>query len=188
MKKINIGPLPYQPEEDSYLLSEVIKNHLPKFLKKHHKLKFLEIGSGSGIQLETALSQGIKKENIFSCDINSTAVRYCRGLGFNCIKSNLFSNIKGQFDLIIFNPPYLPKNSLEPKDSRMATTGGKLGSEVINEFLRQATLHLAKEGKIFLLVSSLTRGIDFEGYEKKIISHKKIFFEELIVWELSLHK
>ena len=57
--------------------------------------------------------------------------------------------------------------------------------EIINNFLQQAKNHLTKEGKIFLLTSSLTKGIKWEGYKKKIIKKQKLFFEELQVWELS---
>ena len=175
----------YQPEEDSFLLSEVLENKIPQLLQKNSSLKVLEIGVGSGIQLEKIYEQGVPKENIFSCDINLESVKRCKSLGFNCIKSNLFSNIKGKFDLIIFNPPYLPEDKKEDEESRIATTGGKKGSEIINKFLKQAKSHLKENGKIFLLVSSLTKGIDFKRYNKKILAKKKIFFEELSIWELS---
>ncbi len=41
----------YSPEDDSYLLSKTLKEILPRQIKKNPFLKFLEIGSGSGIQL-----------------------------------------------------------------------------------------------------------------------------------------
>jgi release factor glutamine methyltransferase len=144
----------------------------------------LEIGSGSGIQLKALLNSGIKKQNIFACDINPNAVRHCKKLGFNCIMSNLFKNIKGKYDLIIFNPPYLPKDKLEDKESRLATTGGRRGGEIINQFLLQAKNYLAKGGFIFLLTSSLTKGINWKGYKKKIIAKQKLFFEEIYVWKM----
>tara|TARA_Y100000310_G_scaffold305866_1_gene346503 strand:- start:2414 stop:2959 length:546 start_codon:yes stop_codon:yes gene_type:complete len=176
----------YSPEEDSYLLSKVLKKKISKFLNKNPNLTFLEIGSGSGIQLKTALKLGVKKQNIFSSDINSAAVKHCKKLGFNCIKSDLFENIKGKFDIIIFNPPYLPENLEEPRDSKISTTGGKKGSEIINKFLKQAKYHLNENGKIFLLTSNLTKGINFLNYQKKIILKKKLFFEELFILELSI--
>jgi release factor glutamine methyltransferase len=175
----------YCPEDDSYFLSEIIEDKIPLMLKKNGYLKILEIGSGSGIQLQTALNLGVKKQNIFSCDINPKAVHYCSQQGFNCIESDLFGNIKGKFDLIIFNPPYLPKDSQEPKNSQIATTGGNNGGEIINKFLKQAVRHLSKEGKIILLTSSLTKGINWESWNRKIIGGKKLFFEELKVFELT---
>lgn len=176
----------YSPEEDSYLLSEVLSKELPRLIKKNENLRLLEIGVGSGIQLEKAGELGVKNENIFSVDINPVAVETCLNKGFNCIKSNLFDRVKEKYDLIIFNPPYLPEDKNEPLDSRIATTGGKKGSEIINKFLKQAKKYLKKEGQIFLLISSLTEGIDFKGYRKKILCKKKMFFEELEVWELRI--
>jgi len=174
----------YQPAEDSFFLSEILKDILDLSNKKS-EIKILEIGCGSGMQLQTIKKAGIKKENIFSCDINSEAVSHCKKLGFNSVKSDLFEKIKGKFDLITFNPPYLPEDSREPKDSRLATTGGKKGSEIINKFLKQAKSHLAKNGKIILLTSSLTRGIKWQNYKKKLLGKKKLFFERLCVYELS---
>jgi len=75
----------YSPEEDSFLLSEVLKKELPILLKENLSLKFLEIGCGSGIQLESALQSGVKKENIFSSDVSNLAVGVCTKLGFNSI-------------------------------------------------------------------------------------------------------
>ncbi len=174
----------YQPEEDSFLLSKVLDKKIPGLLQKKPNIKILEIGSGSGIQLKKIYEKGIKKENIYSCDINPDAVKKCNSLGFNCIESNLFNNIKKKYDLILFNPPYLPEDLREPKKSQIATTGGKKGSELINKFLKQAKKHLNENGKILLLVSNLTKGINFTGYNKKIIARKKIFFEELSILEL----
>ena len=174
----------YQPAEDSYLLSKVLKEQLPVILKKNSDLTFLEIGAGSGIQLQTTLNAGVKKENIFACDLNNEAVEHCRKLGFNCIKSNLFEKIKGKFDVMVFNPPYLPEDKSEPISSKISTTGGKNGGEIINKFLSIAKVHLNNQGKIFLLISSLTKGIDLSGYKKKLLGKRKLFFEELYCWEL----
>jgi len=176
----------YKPAEDSYFLIEVLQDKLK--LKNHElkNLKFLEMGCGSGIILQFLKSIGVK--NLFGIDINPDAVKQCKTLGFKCIVSDLFNEIQKneKFDVIIFNPPYLPENPKEPEDSKLATTGGKKGSEIINEFLKQAKKHLKKHGKIFLLFSSFTKGIKWQGFKKKILAKKKLFFEELYVVELAV--
>jgi release factor glutamine methyltransferase len=176
----------YQPAEDSFLMSRILKEKLPKLLIKNSNLKFLEIGAGSGIHLETAKNLGVK--NIFSSDIDKKSVSHCQLLGFNCIHSNLFEKIRGEFNLIIFNPPYLPEDFREPKDSQTATTGGKKGNEIILRFLKQAKNHLKENGKIFLITSSLAENINFEklDYKAKEIGCEKLFFERLCIWELKL--
>ena len=175
----------YQPAEDSFLMSENLRKEIPKLLNENSDLRFLEIGCGSGINLETIRDLNVK--NIFSSDINPEAVEHCRKLGFDCIESNLFEKVNGKFDLIIFNPPYLPEDSKEPEDSRLETTGGKKGNEIIIEFLKQSKDYLDKKGKIFLITSSLSEDMDFKkfGYDSRIIDRKNLFFEELNLWELT---
>lgn len=171
----------YQSAEDSYLLSDILKKEVPKLLKKNPDLTLLEIGAGSGIHLQTILNLGVKKQNIFSSDINIESVQHCNLLGFNCIQSNLFKNINGNFDFIVFNPPYLPEDKY---DKEKDTAGGKNGSEIINRFLKQAKSYLKENGKIFLVASSLTKNINFDNYKKKLLGKEKLFFEELFVWEI----
>ena len=171
------------------MMSRILKENLPLLLKQNPNLKFLEIGAGSGVHLETAKSSGIKHENIFSSDIDKKSVSHCSILGFNCIHSDLFEKIpKIKFNLIIFNPPYLPEDSREPENSKRATTGGKKGNEIILKFLHQAKNYLEKHGKIFLITSSLSENIDFDslGYNAKEIGCEKLFFERLCVWEITI--
>ncbi len=178
----------YQPAEDSFLMSRILKEQVPNLLKENPDLNFLEIGAGSGIHLETAKSLGIKIENIFSSDIDKKSVSHCNLLGFNCIHSDLFENISGKYDLIIFNPPYLPDDAREPKSSKLATTGGKKGNEIILRFLEQAKNYLKIDGKIFLITSSLAEDVNFKklNYKAKEIGCEKLFFERLCIWELKI--
>ena len=113
----------YEPAEDSLLLQEQVK----KFVKQG--MKILDIGTGSGILAETAKQLG---GMVLAADINLESVKHVQSKGINSVVSDLFSNIKEKFDLIIFNPPYLPKEDMEPEDSRLATTGGENGNEIID--------------------------------------------------------
>ena len=176
----------YPPSEDSFLLSDSIKKILPELLRKKPDLKFLEIGSGSGIQLEAAFESGVKKKNIIGSDINEEAVNHCKSLGFRCLNSDMFSKIKGKFDLIVFNPPYLPE---EKYDKEIDTSSGKKGDKAAISFLRNFKNHLEKNGKALLLLSSLTSMNRIDKELKKFniekIAAKKLFFEEIYVLELS---
>ena len=137
----------YEPAEDSYLLQKQVKIYVKK------DMKVLDLGTGSGIQAETAKQI---TNNVLAADINKEAVEFVKKKGIKSIQSDLFSNIKEKFDLIIFNPPYLPEDKREDKESALTTTGGKHGYEIIEKFLKQVKNHLNKEGKILLLFSSLT--------------------------------
>src|SRR3989344_2708496 len=139
----------YEPSEDSFLLADAVK--------KYSKGKsVLDIGTGSGIQAKTAVSVGAKF--VLASDINEKALEHVKSTsqGIQTTHSNLFGNISGKFDLIIFNPPYLPADKREDMESQEVTTGGKKGDEIILEFLRQAKEHLSSNGIILLVLSSLT--------------------------------
>ena len=178
----------YQPAEDSYILSKEIRKYL---LKQKKDISILDMGSGSGIQAQTCKDEGF--QNIITVDINPEAVKHLKKQNFNVIKSDLFSNIKKQkFDLIIFNPPYLPEDSREPIDSQLATTAGKGGYEIIIKFLKQAKKYLSRQGAILLLFSSLSQPkiilnqAKKLNYNLKLLNSQKLSFEELYVYEFSL--
>jgi len=175
----------YTPAEDSYLLEIQVK-------KFSTSLSVIDIGSGSGIQAQAALKSGAK--SVLATDIDPVSIKHLKSLGLPVIKSNLFEKVKDKFDLIIFNPPYLPQDLREPKKSQLATTGGIAGDEIILKFLKQAKSHLNPKGTILIVLSSQTPTlrifplIDTLGFHKKLLSSKKIFFEKLYVYKITTLK
>jgi len=172
----------YQPAEDSLFLCEIVKAQI-----KNKNINVLDMGTGSGIQSENLIKLEIPRQNILAVDINSNTLKKAKQLGVRTLKSNLFENIKDKFDLIIFNPPYLPKHKY---DSQPDTTGGKKGSEVIIRFINHLKKYLTKNGRALLLTSSITpNSLKTTAKENKLkvrkISTKNLFFERLIVWSIS---
>ena len=174
----------YEPSEDSYFLSDFLEKYLSK--EKNKELVYLDMGSGSGILSEVA-SKYLDIENILSSDINKKAINLLKEKGFNAKESNLFRNISGKFDIITFNAPYLPEDRREPKDSRIATTGGKRGDEISIEFLKRAKKYLKKNGKIFLLISSLTPQERIRKFSPIIVARRKVFSEELLILKFNFN-
>ncbi len=172
----------YEPREDSYLLAGVVPRYV---LSK----RVLDVGTGSGIQARVAKEAGAA--SVIAADINPRAVAALRAKGIKAIKSNLFENISGIFDVIICNPPYLPRDPREDSESQEATTGGKRGDEFAVRFIEQASKHLAQDGCILLLLSSLTprdriRKTLLECQLKsRIIARQKLFMEELSVLKIT---
>jgi len=168
----------YEPREDSFLLQ--------KYVKIRAKGKILDLGSGSGIQALTALKN---TQDVIASDINEEAVSGLRKKGINAIKSNLFENIKDKFDLIIFNPPYLPELKGEDKELSKAISGGKKGHELIESFIKQAKNYLAVKGKILMVCSSLTGNVEalFNKYNYKFkkLEEQSFFFEKIFVYRLN---
>ncbi len=167
----------YEPEEDSFLLA--------KYAKQYARGKVLDMGCGSCVQAEAALS---KTKNITAVDLNPEAVALAKKKGFNAVKSDLFEKVKGKYNLIIFNPPYLPEDENEDKESKLVTTGGKRGNELLERFLKDAKKHLSLDGNVLIVVSSLTphvEGLFAEyGYEFRLLETKNLFFEKLFVYLL----
>jgi release factor glutamine methyltransferase len=172
----------YEPQEDS----ELVKRNIKEFAKG----SILDMGTGSGI---LAVEAAKYADTVMGLDINEKAIQYCKEHIFDpkilFFKSNLFEileqgKITRTFDLIIFNPPYLPKE----KPENIALDGGKEGHEVIDEFLKKAKKHLNPDGKILLLFSSLSKKpkidllLDKLGYKKSCIDRMKVSFETLYVY------
>lgn len=179
----------YEPQEDSYLLL--------KYVKELAFGKVIDVGTGTGILAEGAASNP-KVEQVYAVDIDEEAIselnkkEMCRGKSckVKAFPSDLFANVSGKFDTIIFNPPYLPSDEKNPD---VALDGGKRGCELIIEFLKQAKQRLTKQGFILLVFSNRSgkEGIDEAlktlSYEYELLEKKNLaFFEELYVYKIKL--
>ncbi len=165
----------YLPREDSFLLEGAVR--------KYAHGAVLDMGTGSGIQAHAAMQNAA---SVTACDIDPEAVAAAKSSvpGATAFQSNLFSSVKGKFDTIVFNPPYLP--DAEPRD--IALDGGPTGGELLGRFLAQAKHYLTSGGQILFVQSSLT-GIGKTkerlaglGYRWEIVAERRIFFEELVVF------
>ena len=179
----------YEPAEDSFLLLEQVK--------KYAFGKVLDLGTGSGIQAETA-SKLKKVKSVLAADISDEVINKLKTAQNSVInnkikikKSDLFSNIKERFDTIIFNPPYLPRDKREPLDSALATTGGKHGYETLGKFIFDLNDHLTKNGFALIVFSSLTNKekvnelITSAGFDFEKLSEQKVAFEMLYCYKIS---
>lgn len=186
--KIELVPQVYEPSEDTFLLAENLK------LKDGDKV--LELGTGSGV---LSLVCAGKAMRVTAVDITKGAVlgamlnaRRNDIRNINVIRSDLFGALAdgALFDLIIFNPPYLPEDG---GAASVVWSGGPDGRAVINRFLSQVKGHLRKGGRILMIGSSLSRYEEtikaFErlGFKTRVLAKKRFFFEELAVIEAILH-
>jgi release factor glutamine methyltransferase len=171
----------YEPAEDTYLMINFIKKYFKEINNKDKNI--LEMGCGNCLISETLRDLGFG--NILCSDINKDAVKLAIKKGFKYSEGNLFEKINEKFDFIIFNPPYLPEDNREDSESSLITSGGKKGDEIILEFLKKSKYFLKEEGKIFIIISSLTPDEEIKKYKYKIMDEKKIFFEKLYVIEVT---
>ncbi|MCD6434677.1 MAG: methyltransferase [Candidatus Diapherotrites archaeon] len=181
-KEFVVLPSVYEPREDSFLLAE----SLPTI-----KGKVLDVGTGTGIIALASLFRGAA--HITAIDINPEAIKNVK-LNFRRIamenklkafRSNLFENVKGRFDVICFNPPYLPSEEIQ----EFAIDGGTEGREVLDSFLYNVKGYLKRNGRVYFLQSSLngfakTKEILQElNFGYRVIATSKLFFEKLVVFE-----
>ena len=178
----------YTPEEDTFLL---LNSALAEARPEDH---VLEVGCGSGfISRELALMV----ESLLATDINPHAVRATKAKGIDTVRADLFQGIRGKFDLILFNPPYLPTNAEERNDQwiNYALDGGESGRETIDRFLKSLPDHLCPGGRALLLISSLTGLKEVQemalvaGLTVETVASVGCFFEQLYVLRLKVaHK
>lgn len=173
----------YDPAEDSYLLADAAISYA------RDGMHVLEIGAGTGF-VSSVLLANVNVE-LTATDINPHAVKCAKSNGIEVIRTDMFDGLKVEscFDMIIFNPPYLPTSDDEkvPGWLNYAFDGGRDGRMAVERFLDHVCEYLAPSGMILLLVSSLTGIEDVSsrmgaiGFDVEIVGGEKCSFEELVV-------
>jgi len=184
--RIDSAPDVYKPAEDSFLLLK----HAVRL-----KGKILEIGCGTGI-ISIYCAAADPENTVGGVDINPAAVSLAqKNAKLNRIKnvkfyrSDLFSNVKGRYDWILFNTPYLPTKSDEKVEGQLnrAFDGGISGRELTEKFMMEAPEYLKNGGGILLVASSLSgkdellAGLESNGLKAKIMDEEALFFERIYV-------
>ena len=171
----------YQPAEDSRLLAETAADRVGD------GDLVLDVGTGSGYVASVAADAGA---DVVGADINPLACREARENGVPVVQANLTAPFhEGVFDLVLFNPPYLPTPPEEERDDWMeyALSGGEDGRAVIEPFLDDVGRVLAPGGEVLLLVSTLTGEdavvdyADTRGFDATEVASEKHAFERLLV-------
>ncbi|HEX3000903.1 MAG TPA: HemK2/MTQ2 family protein methyltransferase [Methanoregula sp.] len=169
----------YQPEADTYLLLDAARAEV------RPGDRVLEVGTGSGL-----IASMIAQETVtVATDINPHAALSAGMEGVDVIRSNLFDAVRGPFDLILFNPPYLPTEPHERIDDWLeyALDGGATGRVTIERFCDGVGRVLAPGGRVLLLISSLTGPDEVKalfssrGYSADIVRQEKVEDEVLFV-------
>ena len=189
----------YEPAEDSYLLLDTLSSEAETaFLKDRFPPNTaspvgLEVGTGSGVVLAflTTYAKSILGRSdivAFGVDVNEFAVKatnetvtnavkeatkdgFIPGSFGDCVVGDLTTAIKlGSVDILIFNPPYVPTDSIPtlPMDTTvtgskdifsrdshllsLSTDGGAGGMEITNRLLLQLPQVLSDHGVAYILL------------------------------------
>lgn len=137
----------YPPQEDSWLLLRAART----WVRPDDKV--LEIGTGSGIIAGSLPPCRF----LVATDINHYAVLEAYARGVPVIRTTMNKGIRECFDLVLFNPPYLPTHPSERHNDWLeySLDGGLDGNEVIRDFISLLPGMLCITGCALLLISSL---------------------------------
>ena len=156
---IELHPEVYDPAEDTFLLLDTIR------INKDDSV--LEIGTGCGLIALVCARLGA---NVICTDKNPIAIELVKKnylmnqnilIGnFEVRIGNIFSPILSSetFDVIIFNPPYLPtkKEKLVGGWFDTAINGGKDGLLFTKRFIKELPTYLNKHGSAYFVYSTLS--------------------------------
>jgi len=174
-------PMVYQPAEDSDLLARTAR----EAAKPGEQA--LDVGTGSGYVAEMLAEAGV---DIVAADLNPEACRQAADRGVPVVRADLLDPFADDaFDLVTFNPPYLPTDPDKEWDDWMehALSGGEDGRRLVDPFLDDVARVLAPGGQVFLLISSLTGVGDVQRYAHgkglagKIVADEEHPYERLVV-------
>lgn len=150
------------PRQDTECLVEIVLKHL------HDGMRILDMCTGSGCILISLLHYSNDCQGV-GVDLSKEAVEIAthnaKVLGSNgiadkmdatFIQSDLFEKVRGKFDIIVSNPPYIKTeviNTLMPEvkdyEPMMALDGTKDGLYFYRNIILDAKKHLNRGGQLF---------------------------------------
>jgi methylase of polypeptide subunit release factors len=158
----------FGPTIDTIILAELLADRI-ETLEPTHKITVLEIGPGSG-HLSAVLAKSDRVSELTAVDLNPAAT-FCtiKNLQINDVildgkhqairvRSEAFSSkqLSPPYDLIVCNPPYIPK-APDPSDHSLSERGRAVtGIELCTDILGQLPSLLSDGGLALVMMSSVS--------------------------------
>ncbi len=170
------------PQPDTEILvEEVIKS-----IDIMGNIEILDMCTGSGC-IGISLAKNIENTKVTLVDISKEAIEIAKKNAIqngvenkvNFIQSDMFENVKGKFDIIVSNPPYIRTDIIQTLDRQVqaepyiALDGGEDGLDFYKVLINEAYKYLKKNGKIFLEIG-YDQKKEVENLAKKSKHYKKI--------------
>lgn len=148
------------------LTTLMFKKALNKYVKNQQRV--LEIGTGPFALLSIYVAKR-KIIDITAADINPSFIKNAKknmlenNVTIDLVNSDLFSQIDGSFDIVFFNPPYVPLPWVLQNHKEMFTesvfdlvwNGGQDGCDTITRFLKDVPKFIHGDSIVLLGVNSL---------------------------------
>ncbi len=146
--------------------TELLVEKAAKILEDIPNAKVVEIGTGSGI-ISVMLALLKEDISIVAVDINDDALILAKQNAkkhnvehkIKFIKSDLFENVEGEFDMCVSNPPYIADEYKLPKNVKYEPSNALFGGSVGDELLKGIIDEVANRGIKYLLCEM--------GYDQK---------------------
>ena len=202
----------YYPSDDSFLLIDYFKEKISDNyfdgINVNEIEYILDLGTGTGIIAilfqffkvkskkfnPKIVASDILENSIECAKKNESLNKFYDEILF--IQSDLFKSfpdsLKSLFNIIIFNPPYLPSSPLitdNKKNIDFSWDGGIGGSKLLFDFFKEARefLNLQKSHYVYYTSSSrtnleeLNKTLDDLKFKSEIVRKKHIFFEDIFL-------
>ncbi|TDC85020.1 methyltransferase [Actinomadura sp. 7K507] len=146
--------------------------------------RVLDMGTGSGVNAILAAS---KARRVVAVDTNPVALEAARGNAeangvaerVEVRHSDVFSNVSGEFDLIIFDPPF---RWFAPRDLRETATADQ-DYRAMTTFFHQARRYLRLTGRMLIFFGTsgdlghLRRLADEQRFKTAVVAHDDLVKE-----------
>lgn len=143
--------------------TEIVVEEAIRIAKKQSHAKILDLCTGSGA-IGISIAKYVEGSEVVLADISKEALQIAkRNVEQNqvekqvsLIETDLFSNIKGKFDFIVSNPPYIKTKEIDTlaKDvqsqPRLALDGGENGLKCYTKIIQEAYQYLKPNGYLCL--------------------------------------
>lgn len=149
------------PRQDTEILVEEVLRNL------HDGMRLLDMCTGSGCILISLLhytndcegvGADISRDSLKVAELNAEKLLEARvrAGGISFLQSDLFENIEGKFDVIVCNPPYIPRETIaelmpevREHEPLRALDGGKDGLSFYRRIVEEGSPHLLGGGMLF---------------------------------------
>lgn len=172
--------------------TEILVEEVLKIAQNENKEKILDICTGSGC-IGISLACNLFNSKVTMSDISKEALEIAKkNVEKNQVKqkvtllqSNLFENIKGKFDIIVSNPPYIETKEISRLSKQVqaepiiALDGGEDGLYFYRKLIQQAPNYLEKEGYLCMEIGynqrkTVTKLLEESKKYKKIETKKDL--------------
>lgn len=144
--------------------TEIVVEEALAFAAVHPCHTIVDVGTGSGC-LAVAIAHALPSVLALAVDVSAAALEVARRNAarhavedrVTLLQADVLDGVKGRFDLIVSNPPYVPEadaavmqEDVVRYEPYTALFGGRSGFEVIERLLEQSADHLAPGGQLIV--------------------------------------